>query len=332
MRFSFILPVKNGGEYIKECVQSILAQTLNDFNLIILENKSTDGTAEWLQTLTDERIIVIPSETSLSIEENWGRIVEIPKNEFITITGHDDLFDANYLQVISDLINQHPDASLYQTHFRFIDAKGKKIRSCKKMDTKQNASEFLASFLQRKIDVNGTGFIMRAKDYNELGGMPSYPNLLFADFELWINSTEISYKMTSDQECFSFRLHQSTTTISADIKMQNAFERFIHFLHSLQLRNWEFDEMIKQNAIGFISVWCKGLTHRLLRTPKEKRHNLSVSLFSLQCKNYADILVPNNSFDPLDDFSIKVAKKIDSFSIARNLFLLFKKIYPKPIF
>ena len=104
MRFSFILPVRNGGNYIKECVTSILAQTLNDFNLIILGNKSTDGTAEWLQTLTDKRIIVIPAETSLTIEENWARIVEIQKNEFITITGHDDLFDTNYLQVMNDLI------------------------------------------------------------------------------------------------------------------------------------------------------------------------------------------------------------------------------------
>ena len=178
MRFSFILPVKNGGEYIKECVQSILAQTLQDFNLIILENKSTDGTAEWLQTLNDIRITVIPAETSLSIEENWARILSIPKNEFITITGHDDVFDTNYLQVINDLVDQYPAASLYQTHFRFIDAKGKIIRSCLKMDEKQNASDFLSSFLQRKIDVNGTGFMLRSKDYDKLGGIPcSYPNL-----------------------------------------------------------------------------------------------------------------------------------------------------------
>lgn len=79
MKFSIILPVKNGGEYIKECVHSILAQTLPHFNLHILENCSNDGTAEWLQTLKDERIIVIPSEKSLSIEQNWARILSISK-------------------------------------------------------------------------------------------------------------------------------------------------------------------------------------------------------------------------------------------------------------
>ncbi len=274
MKFSIILPVKNGGNYIKECVQSILSQTYPGFNLHILENCSTDGTAEWLQTLKDERIIIIPSETSLSIEENWARILSIQKNEFMTIIGHDDLFDANYLQVMNDLIEQYPDASLYQTHFRFIDAKGNKIRSCQRMEIKQNASKFLSSFLQGKIDVNGTGFMMRSKDYNILGGISFYPNLLFADFELWIKGTELSYKVTSAEESFSFRLHQSTTAISADIKMQQGFEQFIYFLAILKKSDKEYDNVIKKDAIGFIQFWCKGLAHRLIRTPKSKKSSI----------------------------------------------------------
>lgn len=332
MRFSFILPVRNGGEYIKKCVQSILAQTLQDFNFIILENKSTDDTAEWLQTLTDERIVVIPSETSLTIEENWARILTIQKNEFITITGHDDLFEPNYLQVMSDLINQYPNASLYQTHFKYIDAEGKTIKSCKPMQEKETASEFLSSFLQKKIDVNGTGFMLRSKDYDELGGIPvSYPNLLFADFELWIKATEKSYKITSTKNCFSYRLHQSTTAISADIKMQKAFERFIFFLESLKTKNKEFENVIKEFAIEFIQYWCKGLAHRLMRTPKEKRNDLSVAIFLSDCKKYANLLVPVNNFNPTKNSSMNIAKQIDRFAISRNLFLIWKKIYKRPI-
>lgn len=331
MKFSIILPVKNGGEYIRKCVDSILAQTLPDFNLHILENCSNDGTAEWLQTLQDERIIIIPSEKPLSIEENWARILSISKNEFMTIIGHDDLLDKNYLQVMNDLINQYPDASLYQTHFRFIDAKGDFIRHCKPMDEKQMAAEFLAVFLQRNIDVNGTGFMLRSQDYNSLGGIPLYPNLLFADFELWINATTFSYKITSLKECFSFRLHQSTTTVSADIKMQNAFQQFIFFLKDLKNKNSEFNNAVCKNAIEFIQFWCKGLAHRLMRTPKSKRNNLSVAVFLKHCKQHADTLVPNNDFEPSTTRSIKLALLIDKFSISRNLFLFFKKFYKKPV-
>jgi len=331
VKFSIILPVKNGGEYIKECVQSIFAQTYPDFNLHILENCSNDGTAEWLQTLKDERIIIIPSEKPLSIEENWARILSINKNEFMTIIGHDDLFDKNYLQTMNDLIEQYPDASLYQTHFRFIDAKGKFIRHCKQMDEKQTAAEFLSYFLQRNIDVNGTGFMMRSKDYDTLGGIPAYPNLLFADFELWIKATDLSYKATSKQECFSFRIHQSTTTISADVKLQKSFEHFIYFLQVVKNKNQQFKKAIEENAIGFIQFWCKGLAHRLLRTPKAKRGNISVEIFLKKCKGYADQLVLGNHFNPTDNVSVNFAKQIDKFSLTRNLFLLFKKIYSKPI-
>ena len=331
MKFSIILPVKNGGVYIKECVHSILSQTYSDFNLHILENCSNDGTTEWLNTLKDERIIIIPSEKPLSIEENWARVLLINKNEFITIIGHDDLLAKDYLETMNELINKYPDAGLYQTHFRFIDAKGNVIRRCKPMDEKQTAPEFLSSFLQRAIDVNGTGFIIRSKNYATLGGIPAYHNLLFADFELWIKATEISYKITSLKECFSFRLHQSTTTISADIKMQKAFEQFIYFLQKLKNKNMALEKVIELHAISFIQFWCKGLAHRLMRTPKSARNNLSVSIFLNDCKKYADFLVAENNFNPLKNPSINLAKQIDKFSFTRNLFLLFKKIYSKPI-
>ncbi|MFT4152590.1 glycosyltransferase family 2 protein [Parafilimonas sp.] len=331
MRFSFILPVKNGGGYIKECVASILAQTLQDFNLIILENCSTDGTAEWLQALNDERIVIIPADKPLSIEENWARILSVPKNEFMTMTGHDDVFDKNYLQVVNDLINQYPDASLYQTHFRFIDAKGNIIKRCRPMKEKQTATEFLSFFLQAGIDVNGTGFMLRSKDYYMLGGIPAYPNLLFADFELWINIVALSYLAVSSKECFSFRLHQSTTAISADIKMQAAFKQFMIFLQELKNTNTGYNFVITKYAIGFIQFWCKGLAHRLMRTPKEKRGNLSVAVFLDECKFYADILAPGNNYKPESNASVNLAKQIDRFAISRNLFLLFKKIYSKPI-
>ena len=331
MKFSIILPVRNGGEYVKKCVQSIIAQTYTGFNLHILENCSTDGTAEWLRTLNDERIIIIPSDRPLGIEENWGRIISIPKNEYMTMIGHDDVLDRSYLEVMNDLIKQYPDASLYQTHFRYIDGKGKFIRSCKKMDERQNAAEFLAAFLQNKIDINGTGFMMRSEDYDAAGGIPSYPSLLFADFELWIRLTARCYMATSTKECFSFRIHRSTTSISADLKLHQAFAQFIKYLKNLKQESATFESVILDYAIPFVRFWCKGLTHRLLRTPKDKRNNLCVSLFLKQCKKYADELAPGNNFDPVETLSLRLAQKIDHFAITRSLFLAFKKIYSKPV-
>jgi glycosyltransferase involved in cell wall biosynthesis len=331
MKYSIILPVRNGGEYVRECVTSILVQELNDFNLHVLDNNSTDGTFSWIESLNDKRIILYPSSQSLSIEENWGRIKSIPKNEFVTLIGHDDVLEKDYLSVMDKLITKHPNASLYQTHFHYINAKGEVIRKCKPMDEIQNGSEFLSLFLCNTIDSNGTGFMMRSKDYDELGGIPLYPNLLFADFELWINLTMKSYKATAYNECFSFRIHQSTTSTSADLKMQNAFDKFIDYLENLKKKDSSLKVAIERYSIDFIKLYCKGLAHRLMRTAKSKRNNQSVDSLLKQCKNYADRLAPGNKFNPYDNFSVKLASYLDSNFITREMFLTFKKLYSKPI-
>src|SRR5690349_19976291 len=132
-KYSIILPVKNGGQFVKECIQSILNQTDHSFNVIILDSGSTDDTLSYIESLHDYRIELYTTNKPLTIEENWSRIKEVSKNEFITIIGHDDLLMPDYLKIMTQLIKAHPHASLYQTHFRFIDSNGNFVRSCKPM-------------------------------------------------------------------------------------------------------------------------------------------------------------------------------------------------------
>lgn len=331
-KFSIILPVRNGGEYVKECIQSILSQTLNDFNLIVLDNCSDDGTKEWIESLNDERIIIYSAEKQLPIEENWGRILSIPKNEFMTLIGHDDKLKATYLEIMNNLIDKFPDATLFQTHFKYIDAKGKEIRNCKPMQEKEDGPEFLRSVLQVKSDIVGTGFMMRSKDYDDLNGIPTtYPNLLFADFELWLNLTAKNYKVTAPDEGFYFRLHQSTTSISTDEKYQQSFEKFIYFLEGLKLKSTSYQKVIEENAAIFLMRYCKSLSHRILRTPKEKRKNITVNSVIQKGKEFYYRLTSNKDFNPLSDFFILLAKMIDSNPATRSLFLLYRKINSKPV-
>jgi len=331
MNFSIILPVRNGGEYVKLCVNSILSQTITNFNLIVLDNCSTDGTSEYIQSLNDERIIIYRSSTSLSIEDNWARIVGVNKNEFVTIIGHDDILFPGYLAEMERLILAYPKAGLYQTHFTYIDAKGDVIRKCKPMAEVEDGPTFLKKILQNNVDLMGTGFMMRSKDFNRLGGMQPYPNLLFADLELWLNLTDISFKVTSLKECFSFRLHQSTTAISTDLKFQQAFEKFIYFLQTLKQKNKEYQEVIENYSNEFLLFYCKGLSHRLLRTPVSKRSGLSIKIFLEKCKHYSTLLSGNKNFNPTSVPSIFIAKILDSSVIGRLAFLFFKKMYKKPV-
>jgi hypothetical protein len=90
--------------------------------------------------------------------------------------------------------------------------------------------------------------------------------------------------------------------------------------------------VIERYAIGFIHSYCKGLAHRLLRTPVGKRSGLTVKDFVARCKKDADAILPGNNYDPYAYFNIRLAKNIDSNMLTRQAFLLFKKLYSKHLY
>lgn len=255
-KFSIFLPVRNGGHYFKQCVFSILNQTHQNFDLIILDNASTDGSLEWIQTIKDSRICIHESEKDLSIEENWERILSIPKNEFMTIIGHDDLLDTNYLDVMTQLIDKNPDAGLYQAHFRLIDAEGLSIRSCYAMPTTENADTFLESRFSFQRDSFGTGYMFRSVDYEKVGGIPSYKKLLFADDALWVMLMINSYKATAQDECFSYRIHDKSTSYAPDwYSLFDALETYLVFLKNCTKSHPDIAIFLNYKLSDYMIFW-----------------------------------------------------------------------------
>ncbi len=328
-KYTIILLVRNGGEYVKLCINSILSQTIKNFNLIVLDNRSSDGTLEYLQSLSDDRIIIYPSSKPLSIEENWGRIAGVDTNEFITLIGHDDILYHGYLAEMERLINTHPKASLYQTHYTYINDKGRVIRKCKPMPEIQDGPEFLKSHLRYKIDVMGTGFMMRSADYKRLGGIPPYPNLILADLELWLNLTNISFKATSPNTCFSYRVHQSTTFTTSNLQFQQGFERFVYFLALLKKQSVQYSGVIDKYGKEYLLYQCKALSHRLLQSPKNKSDGLSINILLEKFKLYADLLGCGTNFKSTTFPTIFIAKILDNNVIGRFIFLMLDKLYSR---
>ena len=330
--YSIILPVHNGGEYIKECVKSILSQTYENFNLHILENCSTDGTAEWLNTITDKRVIIIPSDKFLSIEENWDRIKTIEKNEYMTMIGHDDILYPNYLETMEGLISKHPQASLYQTHFNLIDAAGIFLSNCKKMPSKLTFFKFLELMLQNNIDVTGTGFLMREKDYIEIGGIPLFPYLLCADNTLFLKLTKLSYLVIDESSTFSFRRHKSTSIIYLVTKHILGLEYFVHYLVNEKNKYNKTKEIISQNGRKYIVNNCHAITHKLIHTHPFDRKGVYVKNIVDKCNELCTLLIGKRSKNVLRDFRISLAYIIDYSATGRYIFYFFrKKIYSKPI-
>lgn len=324
--FSIILPVYNGGELVKACVNSILNQTVTGFNLIVLDNNSDDGTLQWISGLNDERITIYPSPVKLGMEANWARIKEVKKNEFMTCIGHDDILHPHYLEEMERLIARHPEASLYQSHYSFINGNGAFIKYCMPMDEIQYGHEFLACQLARTMDSMGTGYMMRSRDYDELGGIPTdYPNLIFADYQLWLQLALKNYKATTGKVCFSYRVHDSVSKLTDGEQYQLAFEKYVYFMLALSKEHEQVKNVIEKYGHGMLMYFCESLSHRLLKTASAKRKT-NVLEFIHKCKVYASLLIPGQEFDPLSKFRIGIAGKLDSNRFGRSVFNIYKKL------
>lgn len=325
-KFSIILPVHNGGELVKICVNSIRNQTLQGFNLTVLDNCSTDGTVSWIESLNDERIKIIKSTEFLSIEDNWGRILDCKKNEFVTLIGHDDILLPHYLSEMNALINRHPNATLYQAHYNFIDKDGEVTGPCKPMDEKQFGYEFLAAQMAQTIDSMGTGYMMRSLDYDALGGIPiNYPNLIFADHHLWTSLTMLGYKATTLKTCFNYRVHNSVSKVTNGEAYGQAFEQYVYFIASISQTDPQIKLVVERYGLEMLMYYAEALSHRILKTPVAKR-KITVDDFLIKCSDFASLLIPNVQFNPMEKKKIKLAKYFDSNNLSRSAFHLIKRM------
>lgn len=284
--FTVVLPVKNGGEYLPLCVASILAQTYQGFELVILENQSTDGTTEWLQTLeeTDSRVKVIPAKTSLSMEENWNRILDVPKKEYMTVIGHDDLLEPDFLDEINSLIDSEPEANLYLTHFKLIDSKGKLIRHCKPIPKHETSAGFLAARMAEIRDSFGTGHVIRSEIYDKLRGIPLYKNLLYADDALWLSLMHHSYKATSSKVCFSYRLHSGSASGKPNQEaLFDGLKQYLVLLGNLASEDEDMARVINMYAPQYVSKrLLSTYYHDLLDAFRWKRRDNTIKLSELE--------------------------------------------------
>jgi glycosyltransferase involved in cell wall biosynthesis len=248
-RFSVILPVRNGWPYVQECVESILAQTYPHFELVVLDNQSTDNTVPWLKTLNDPRIRLHTSPASLSIVESWARVKSVEKQEYMTLIGHDDTLDPEFLATIEGLIRRHPESALYQTGARFINSEGKTIRSCRPVPERDTAAQYLNARFAFQRDVFGTGFVMRSADYDRVGGIPPFERLFFADDVLWLSLMRGSCKINEPSEHFAVRVHadsESASMPSAWSSILRGLNQFSDFLKTYL----EEDEGVRSAVVG----------------------------------------------------------------------------------
>jgi glycosyltransferase involved in cell wall biosynthesis len=126
-RVSLGLPVFNGDNYIEETLDSILAQTYTDFEVIISDNASTDRTQEICQKYAtkDPRIRYYRNETDLGAARNYNRTFELSSGEYFKWTAHDDLLGPEFLERCVAVLDQDSSIVLCYSRTGKIDGYGR---------------------------------------------------------------------------------------------------------------------------------------------------------------------------------------------------------------
>lgn len=125
-RVNIGLPVYNGENFIEETLDSILSQTYEDFELIISDNASTDGTQDICNAYAekDERIRYCRNEVNLGGSRNYNRAFELSKGGYFKWAAHDDIISPTYLEKCVEVLDRDPSVVLCYSKMQYIDAKG----------------------------------------------------------------------------------------------------------------------------------------------------------------------------------------------------------------
>jgi len=128
-RVSICMPVYNGENYISRALDSITAQSFDDYELIVTDNASTDGTGEIVQARAahDPRIRYVRNPENLGAAPNYNLGYELSRGDYLKWFAHDDLISPDFLTLLVAELDADPETSLAFGQTICIDAADQEI-------------------------------------------------------------------------------------------------------------------------------------------------------------------------------------------------------------
>jgi glycosyltransferase involved in cell wall biosynthesis len=124
LKVSVIIPAYNAMNYLPETLKSVLRQTFTDFEILIIDDGSSDNLVQWVSQLVDPRIkLISQNNQGVSVARNTG--ITHAQGEFIAFLDADDLWEATKLEKQLHTLEDNPAVGLVYTWTAFIDQSGK---------------------------------------------------------------------------------------------------------------------------------------------------------------------------------------------------------------
>lgn len=145
IRFSVVIPTYNRAGLILKSIDSVLAQTHPNYEIIVVDNGSTDNTLEVLKPYEERQLIRVirnPVNQERSVSRNLG--FKAATGDFLTLLDSDDLMHTDNLADAASFIHDNPDCLFFHNLFQVIDETGKVIYIPKKIRSNKKAVESIS--------------------------------------------------------------------------------------------------------------------------------------------------------------------------------------------
>ena len=222
-RVSVLMAVHNGRDFVRQAVKSIYRQTFQDFEFVIVDDASTDGTSEILEQLKNPHTTIIRNETKQGLPRSLNIGLRHCKGELVARMDADDISLPERFAKQVMFLDSHPDITMVGTWYYFTDAAGK-ILKIVKMPTRD--SEIRQQLLHKNAFGHGT-IMIRRKALVSCGGYDERFKCC-QDLELWLRLVQKHRMANLDEPLYCWR---STPTNITSTHMDQK-----HIYHEIAFR------------------------------------------------------------------------------------------------
>jgi glycosyltransferase involved in cell wall biosynthesis len=219
VKVSIILPGYNHGRFLKQRIDSILNQTYQEFELIILDDKSQDNSRQIIEGYKSHpkiSHIIFNNVNSGSTFKQWEKGINLSTGEYIWIAESDDSSDSSFLMKMVSLLDNHANAALAFSQSFYIDENNKinfsglkGIGDIWKTNVYLTSEQALKQFTWHTQIVNASAVVFKKQIYN-LIQTKHYTNFKFCgDWFFWIQLLEHGGLVYESKELNYFRGHSN---------------------------------------------------------------------------------------------------------------------------
>ncbi|MGF1750751.1 glycosyltransferase [Vibrio cionasavignyae] len=228
-KISVILPVYNGEKYLSQAIESVLSQSFCDFELIVLNDGSTDKTQDIIDSYCGDSRLKPVAHDNIGLVKTLNKGLELAKGKLVARMDADDIchaerFEVQYMKFSSDY-----SLSVLGSAIQLIDEDDERIRCVDYPRT-----EGIDSFIRKGSPVAHPAVMMKLEDIRSIGGYREAFDCA-EDYDLWFRLHDAGYKIDNcPQVLMDYRQTQSGISFSQSSK-QAVVTRLVKMAHDMRI-------------------------------------------------------------------------------------------------